>query len=164
MHWERFPRHRRTAIPTCVPGSLSNGFLWSRWRGKRSRHSQRMQNPQFYASGKRPIPYHHHYNRLNQHHIEQSISKSWNSIIPSWHGNAFCTWVFSHKGPLMRKFDVFFVLNLIWCAERWCIFDNLTPTGSYDVTVARLKILQRNCFDTYDRSILLTLRQTLPVW
>ena len=30
------------------------GFLWSRWRGKRSRHSRRMRNPQN-ISGKRPI-------------------------------------------------------------------------------------------------------------
>ena len=28
--------------------------LW--WRGKRSRHSRRMRNPQVYVSGKRPIP------------------------------------------------------------------------------------------------------------
>ena len=28
--------------------------LW--WRGKRSRHSRRMRNPQFYVSGKRPMP------------------------------------------------------------------------------------------------------------
>ena len=27
-----------------------------RWRGKRSRHSRRMRNPQFCAAGKRPIP------------------------------------------------------------------------------------------------------------
>ena len=36
-------------------GSLTSGFLWSRWRGKRSRHSRRMRNPQFYVSGKRPM-------------------------------------------------------------------------------------------------------------
>ena len=60
---ERFPRHRRLAIPTCVthvpwcmPGSLTSGFLWSRWQGKRSRHSRHMHNPLFCASGKRPIP------------------------------------------------------------------------------------------------------------
>ena len=33
---ERFPRHRRVA-------------------GKRSQHSRRMRNPQFYVSGKKPI-------------------------------------------------------------------------------------------------------------
>ena len=45
-----------THVPWCMPGSLISGFLWSQWRGKRSRHSRRMRNPQFYVSGKRPIP------------------------------------------------------------------------------------------------------------
>ena len=36
-------------------GSLTSGFLWSWWWGKRSRHSRRMRNPQFYVSGKKPI-------------------------------------------------------------------------------------------------------------
>ena len=31
-------------VPWCMPGSLTRGFLWSRWRGKRSRHSRRMRN------------------------------------------------------------------------------------------------------------------------
>ena len=44
-----------THVPWCMPGSLTSGFLWSRWRGKRSRHSRRMRNPQFYVSGKRPM-------------------------------------------------------------------------------------------------------------
>ena len=44
-----------THVPWCMPGSVTSGFLWSRWRGKRSRHSRRMCNPQFYVSGKRPI-------------------------------------------------------------------------------------------------------------
>ena len=42
-------------VPWCMPGSLSSGFLWSRWRRKRFRHSRRMRNSQFYVSGKRPI-------------------------------------------------------------------------------------------------------------
>ena len=41
-----------TLVPWCMPGSLTSGFLWSRWRGK---HSRRMRNPQFYVSGKRPM-------------------------------------------------------------------------------------------------------------
>ena len=62
---ERFPRHRDPDkhhgtcvmyVPWWITGSLTCGFVWSRWRGKRSRHSQRMWNPQFYVSGKRPIP------------------------------------------------------------------------------------------------------------
>ena len=46
-----------THVPWCMPGSLTSGFLWSRWRGKRSRHSQRMRTPQFCVSGKRPMPW-----------------------------------------------------------------------------------------------------------
>ena len=65
--WDRFPRPPRvsdpnmhhgtrvTHVPWCMPGSLTSGPLWSWWRGKRSRHSWRMRNPQFYVSGKRPI-------------------------------------------------------------------------------------------------------------
>ena len=44
-----------THVPWCMPGSLTTCFLWSRWQGKRSRHSRRMHNPQFYVSGKRPM-------------------------------------------------------------------------------------------------------------
>ena len=42
-------------VPWCMPGSLTSVFLWSQWRGKRSRHSRRMRKPQFYVSSKRPI-------------------------------------------------------------------------------------------------------------
>ena len=44
-----------THVSWCMPGPLTIGFLWSRWRGKCSRHSRRMRNPQFYVSGKRPM-------------------------------------------------------------------------------------------------------------
>ena len=44
-----------THVPWCMPGSLTSGFFWRRWRGKRSRYSWRMRNPQFYVSGWRPI-------------------------------------------------------------------------------------------------------------
>ena len=67
---ERFPSHRGLAIPTCITarawphvpwcmsGSLTSGFLWNRWRSKRSRHSRRMRNQKFYVSGKRPMAAH----------------------------------------------------------------------------------------------------------
>ena len=42
-------------VPWCMPGSLTSGFFWSRWQGKRSRHSRSMSNPKLYASGKRPM-------------------------------------------------------------------------------------------------------------
>ena len=44
-----------THVPWCMRRSLTSGFLWSRWRGKRSRHSRRMRYPQFYVAGKRPV-------------------------------------------------------------------------------------------------------------
>ena len=44
-----------THVAWCMPGSLTSGLLWSRWRGKRSRHSRHIRNPQFYVSGKRPM-------------------------------------------------------------------------------------------------------------
>ena len=43
-----------THVPWCMPGSLTSDFLWSRWRGKCSRHSRRMRNWQVYVYGKRP--------------------------------------------------------------------------------------------------------------
>ena len=64
---ERFPRHQLqrgplvsdpgmhhgtcvTRVPWCMLGSFTRGG-----RGKCSQHSQRMRNPQFYVSGKRPM-------------------------------------------------------------------------------------------------------------
>ena len=44
-----------THVPWYMPGSLTSGFLWRRWRGKRSQYSRRMRNSHFYVSGKRPI-------------------------------------------------------------------------------------------------------------
>ena len=44
-----------THVPWCMPGSLTSGFIWSWWRGKRSLHSRRVRNPQFYVSGKRSM-------------------------------------------------------------------------------------------------------------
>ena len=38
-----------------MPGPITSGFLWSRWRGKRSRHSRCINNPKLYVSGKKPI-------------------------------------------------------------------------------------------------------------
>ena len=64
-HRERFPHqlsdpvmHHGTCVmhvPWYMSGSLTSGFLWSRWRGKRSRHFRCMHNPHFYVSGKRPM-------------------------------------------------------------------------------------------------------------
>ena len=44
-----------THVPWCMTWLLTSGFLWSRRWEKRSRHSQRMRNLQFFVSGKRLI-------------------------------------------------------------------------------------------------------------
>ena len=44
-----------THVPWWMPGSLTNGALWSWRREKRFRHFRRMRNPQFYVSGKGSI-------------------------------------------------------------------------------------------------------------
>ena len=45
------------AIPACITARalMHVGIAYPRWRGKRSQHSRRMRNPQFYVSGKKPI-------------------------------------------------------------------------------------------------------------
>ena len=60
---ERFRCHRGLAISTCIkaltsrmPGSLTSGFLWSRWREKRSQHSRRMRNPGGRPMDNKPLP------------------------------------------------------------------------------------------------------------
>ena len=44
-----------THVPLCMPRSLTSGSLWSRRRGKPSRHSRRMHNQQFYVCDRRPM-------------------------------------------------------------------------------------------------------------
>ena len=42
------PMHHGTCVthvPRCMSGLLTSGFLWSWWRGKRSKHSRHMRNP-----------------------------------------------------------------------------------------------------------------------
>ena len=43
-----------THVPWCMLGPLTSCFLWSYWRGRRSRHCRRMRNSQFCVSGKMP--------------------------------------------------------------------------------------------------------------
>ena len=43
-----------THVPWCMPGLLTSGFLWSRWRGKHSQHPRCVRNPQFCVSVKEP--------------------------------------------------------------------------------------------------------------
>ena len=93
---ERFPHRRlqRKSLvsdpgmhpSTChVPWCMS-GFVNQWWRGKSSRHSWRMRNPQFYKSGKRPMV--SIFNTLSKreriHHIWWcGPNSSWNKLNAS---------------------------------------------------------------------------------
>ena len=81
-----------THVPWCLPGSLTGGFFWSQWRGKRSRHSRRMRNPQLYESGRRPIKslqYDSHY-LMSDNLVEGVLEMSIPHLLPiDWKGVAW---------------------------------------------------------------------------
>ena len=96
---ESFPHHRWLAIPACFTASelrtesLTSSFIWSRCRGKHSRHSWRMLNPQFYLFGKRPMkadcgPEHQNYFAVNatsnKHAPAHILNISLESYKPCW--------------------------------------------------------------------------------
>ena len=95
---ERFPRTPRvsdpdmhhgtcvTLVPWCMPWSLTNDVLWSRWRGKRSRHSRRMCNPQFYVSSKRPMEMWSMLHPVRMHYVKSICTQSRQVIILSYVG------------------------------------------------------------------------------
>ena len=96
-------------VPWCMPGSLTSGFLWSRWRRKRSRHSPPMQNPKFYVSGERSMG-----NEgvssvqcildISQSHFSTILTMDTHTIArPSWRGIVCLLWMqsLSHVFPLL---------------------------------------------------------------
>ena len=68
-----------THVPWCMSGSLTSGFLWSWWQGKRSRHSWRMRNPQFYVSGKRPMLLFSVFSQLGRSYVlvNRNLDEKW---------------------------------------------------------------------------------------
>ena len=91
-----------THVPSCMPGSLTSGFLWSRWRGKRYRHCRCMRNPQFYVSGKRPIDEKHRSDFEQTSHSSPSMG--------------CLLWVFWEK--INRDIKVVRILFLNWWNHR----------------------------------------------
>ena len=67
-------------VPWCIPGSITSGLLWSRWRAKRS---WRMRNLQVYACGKRPMAI------LN---MDKTLSVWKHKLSPKGDHNFFFTW------------------------------------------------------------------------
>ena len=56
-----------THVSWRMPGSLTSGFFWSRWRGKRSRHSRSMRNSQFTYLAR--DPWHHLQDSDDRDHV-----------------------------------------------------------------------------------------------
>ena len=129
---ERFSRHRLQRKPlvsdpgrhhgTCVTHAravMHVGIANPRWQGKRSLHSRRIRNPEFYVSDKKPIqvficfiyPY-------------QSWLPHWHLANPRWRHQmetffallALCEKIHrspvDSQRPVRRSFDVFFDLRL----------------------------------------------------
>ena len=80
-----------THVPRCMPGTLANGLLWSRWRGKRSRHSRRMCNPRFCVSGKRLMMLiYAHFNHIRIKRLLQKYYKKMKLKMSSAIWRPFC--------------------------------------------------------------------------
>ena len=71
-----------THVPRCMPGSQTSGWLWSRWRVNRSRHSRRMRNVQYYVSYKRSIA-------LFSHHMYHTNIFQTKIFVLAWNGDPY---------------------------------------------------------------------------
>ena len=146
-----------THMPRCMPGSLTCGFLWSRWRGKRSQHCRRMRNPQFYVSGKRSMQ------------MMRSLVGS-RPVIKSW---SFDTLQWRPKSPASRLFTQSFIQAQInehikvprhWplCEEfigdRWIPRTNGQLRGKcFHLMTSSWSIITRSLFWLYSRKFWNTL-------
>ena len=131
---ERFPRRRLqrkllvsdpsmlhgtcvTHVPWCMSGSLTHGG-----RGKHSRHSRRMHNPQFCISGKRP--------RVLLPPWPMNIQLS---LFPQYHNNVFIASTGWQYIPGNMHAAV------LWFALLW--FCNGLLVHRYDITTPMLQSL-----------------------
>ena len=103
------------------------GIANPRWRGKRSRYSRRMRNPQFYVSGKRPMAW-CLFNTSTSDGVDRSVRFrgteqirshedviKWKHFPPNWpfvRGIHRSPVDFPSQGSVTRSFGVFFDLHL----------------------------------------------------
>ena len=95
----------------CMPGYLISGFLWCRWRGKRSRHSRRVRNPHLYVSAERPMC-------IQAHGVEDSILLTVSEVLTHLSYKPHST---SVPYPKMQHF----------VAEMCVHFEGILPKGPY---------------------------------
>ena len=142
-----------THVPWCMPGSLTSGFLWSRWRGKRFRHSRRMRNRQFYISGKRPIELYSQDGHTYYEYIRSKLREHyrlWKHIIINSFDTQFLSRKFHNNNLFQHEHRLCFILTYIaWVVLCYLMEDNnhfffrtpdtLTPTGNVDWLVHSFK-------------------------
>ena len=126
-----------THVPWCMLGSLTSVFLWSQWRGKRSRHSRRMRKRQFYVSGKRPMSYSGILSLLQKMFLQQTAG--WKMFTAyqkamvvyeiqwaGYMGSPHCILIYWYHTPLsnieeaMQKFTIIFSASSFHCITLLC--------------------------------------------
>ena len=121
-----------THVPWRMPGLLTSGFIWSRLRGKRSRHFQRMRNPQFCISGKRPI---------TRHNREKKQTKiSFRVILSAYlHEDIFIEACFlsacdslTNEAHVHTHSQIYLYVNCIYNAYNFHTSHPMTRTGLLD--------------------------------
>ena len=111
-----------THVTWYMPGSLTSDFLWSRWRGKRSRHSRGMRNPQFYVSGKRPTQ------KCDKHVLAQQNTvcfwfRTWKLICDTWNR--------TYRSSTKQEQDRISV-KLVWNTFIWLkVFSDVLPSTTW---------------------------------
>ena len=99
-----------THVQWCMPGLLTSAFLWSRLRGKRSRHSRFMHNPQFCVSGKRLV-----WSSYSISHLPVS-----SKVLDYSTGVQIVSCTLSDDSVLPESTGLF---NPILCVSQWNSFD-----------------------------------------
>ena len=114
-----------THVPRCMLGSLTSGFLWSGWQGKRSRHSRRMRNPQFSVSDKRPISdmpsilLRAQCSLMQAHHIPFSSVTAQSCVSSQWIWFALCcVWLWFITGRSIYPYPARLVQQLWWSTSE----------------------------------------------
>ena len=114
----------RHACVVMHAGIANNGFLPSRWRRKRSRHSRRMRNPQFHVSGKRPPGAHELTNYIQYCAF---MGELWNAFGEYFHfGENESTHLLDKNGRhLADDISICIFVNemfCIWSKHLWSLF------------------------------------------
>ena len=87
-----------------MPRSMTDGFLWSRYREKRSWHSRRIRNPFLFVSDNRPM----------DNHIFADTERP-KAII--WSLYIHETWTHRHSSRTKISAYEHFILKLVWLHE-----------------------------------------------